>query len=138
MKRHFHFLIQVFLHSISAFGGPQNHLLQMQKRFCERHNYLSKEELFELNAFCNILPGPTSTQVLAAIAFKRGRLLLSIISLLIWIMPASVFFLCIVLLMNYFSDKNISLHFLHFMQPMALGFLAFAAYAALRYSIAIA
>ena len=132
MKRHFHFLMQVFLHSITAFGGPQNHLLQMQKRFCERHNYLSKEELFELNAFCNILPGPTSTQVLSAIAFKRGRLLLSIISLLIWIMPATIFFLCIVLLMNYFNNRSISLHFLHFMQPMALGFLTFSGYKMIR------
>jgi len=132
MKRHFHFLMQVFLHSITAFGGPQNHLLQMQKRFCEKHNYLSKEELYELYAFCNILPGPTSTQVLTAIAYKRGKLLLAAITLLLWVLPASCFFLCIVLLMNYFNNRNLSLHFLHFIQPMALGFLTFAGYKMIR------
>ena len=132
IKRHFHFLKQVFLHSITAFGGAQNHLLQMEKRFCEKHNYLNKEELYELNAFCNILPGPTSTQVISAIAFKRGKLFLALLTLFIWILPASLLLTAFVMMMHYFSVRGMSLHVLRFMQPMALGFLTFAGYKMIR------
>ncbi|MEY2830349.1 MAG: chromate efflux transporter [Bacteroidota bacterium] len=131
-RRHFHFLKHVFLHSITAFGGPQNHLLQMRKRFCEKYNYLSEEELMELNAFCNILPGPTSTQILSAIGFKRGKLPLAVLTLIIWLLPPTVLFTSLVMMLRYFTNHGLSVSFFKYLQPMALGFLAFAGYKMIR------
>jgi chromate transporter len=132
LRRHFHFLKQVFLHSITAFGGPQNHLIQMKNRFCEKHHYLSEEELMELNAFCNILPGPTSTQIISAIGFNRGKLPLAILTLLIWLMPPTLFFTALVMMLRYFTNHGLSVYFFRFLQPMALGFLLFAGYKMIR------
>jgi chromate transporter len=62
--RHIHFLKAVFLHSITAFGGPQAHLGMMMKTFVRRTPYVTEQELMEYNAFCQLLPGASSTQTL--------------------------------------------------------------------------
>ena len=62
----------------------------LYKTFVEKYNYLTKEELIELNSFCQLLPGASSTQLITLIAYKRGGFLLSIITFLIWITPACV------------------------------------------------
>ena len=50
LLRHIPFLKAVFLHSITAFGGPQGHLGMMLKTFVDRRHDLTKEELIEYNA----------------------------------------------------------------------------------------
>ena len=47
LLRHIRFLKAVFLHSISAFGGPQGHLGMMMKTFVDRRRDVTKEELME-------------------------------------------------------------------------------------------
>ena len=86
--RHIPFLKAVFLHSVSAFGGPQGHLGMMMKTFVHRREYVTEQELMEYNSFCQLLPGASSTQVLTLIGFKRGGIPLAVITLLIWILPA--------------------------------------------------
>ncbi len=57
---------------LSAFGGPQAHFALMFDMFVHKRRYVTEEELIELNALCQILPGPTSTQTITAIGFKIG------------------------------------------------------------------
>jgi chromate transporter len=82
----------------------------------------------ELNAFCNLLPGPTSTQIITAIGYNRGKLLLAILTLLVWILPSSMFFTILVLVFNSSKEYLVNLNALKFLQPMALGFLIYSAY----------
>src|SRR5581483_817853 len=86
--RHISFLKAVFLHSITAFGGPQGHLGMMLKTFVRQRNDITEQELLDYNAFCNLLPGASSTQVLTLIGYKRGGIPLAVLTLLIWIFPA--------------------------------------------------
>ena len=72
MFRHLQFLRAIFLHSITAFGGPQGHLGMMMKTFVHRRNDITEEELMDYNAFCQLLPGASSTQTLTLIGYKRG------------------------------------------------------------------
>src|SRR4030095_6681978 len=72
LLRHIPFLKAVFLHSISAFGGPQGHLGMMMKTFVHRRRDITQEELMDYNAFCQLLPGASSTQTLTLIGYKRG------------------------------------------------------------------
>src|SRR3989337_1779251 len=88
MLRHIPFLKNVFLYSITAFGGPQAHIAMMMKNFVRQRRYVTEEELLEYNAFCNLLPGASSTQTVTLIGYKRGGLPLAILTLLIWITPA--------------------------------------------------
>ena len=57
LHRHIPFLKAVFYYTISAFGGPQGHLGMMIKTFVERRRDVTKEELMEYVAFCQLLPG---------------------------------------------------------------------------------
>ncbi len=44
-----------------------------QKTLVEKRKYITEEELIEVNALGQVLPGPTSTQTLTAIAYRlRG------------------------------------------------------------------
>src|SRR5271169_3689530 len=86
--RHLHFLKAVFLHSITAFGGPQAHLAMMIKTFVRQRPYVTEQELMEYNAFCQLLPGASSTQTLTLIGYKRGGIPLAVLTLIIWILPA--------------------------------------------------
>src|SRR6478752_5933706 len=90
MMRHIIFLKYVFIHSFTAFGVPQAHIGMMLKTFVHRTPYVTEQELMEYTAFCQLLPGASSTQTLTLIGYKRGGVILAVLTLLIWILPASV------------------------------------------------
>ncbi len=126
--RNWQFLKDIFYFAVAAFGGPQVHLSMMLDILVEKRGYISKNELLELLALCRFLPGPSSTQTLTAIGYKRGGPLLAFLTVIIWILPAALVMTGIVLLFGFFTKQAISTHFLTFIHPMAVGFVAFAGY----------
>lgn len=122
------FLKEVFLLSVSCFGGPQAHISHFIKRLVERKKYLTEGELIELNALGQVLPGPTSTQTLTAIAYKLGGPNLAYLSLFIWMLPSVAIMTVAAILLARFEVHNTSLEFTRFIQPMAVGFVAYGAY----------
>ncbi|MCH5599944.1 chromate transporter [Niabella ginsengisoli] len=63
----------------------------------------------EYNAFCQLLPGASSTQTLTLIGFKRGGPILAILTLLIWILPACTIMCALSFLWNILKGQlNIS------------------------------
>ncbi|RFM30311.1 chromate efflux transporter [Deminuibacter soli] len=128
VTRHIPFLRAVFLHSITAFGGPQGHLGMMLKTFVQQRNDITEEELMEYNGFCQMLPGASSTQTLTLIGYKRGGIPLAILTLIIWILPACTIMGALSFLLDYMADKSLNVQTLRFIQPMAVGFIAYSAY----------
>jgi chromate transporter len=118
----------VFIISIGAFGGPSAHLAMLLKRMVKERAYLTDEELIELNALCQILPGPTSTQTITAIGYKIGGAPLAFLTLLVWLLPAFCIMTTAGVMMSHFDENNKSVEFTKFIQPMAVGFVAYAAY----------
>jgi len=135
LLRHIPFLRAVFLHSISAVGGPQAHLAMMMKTFVHQRPYVTEEELMEYNAFCQLLPGASSTQTLTLIGYKRGGVPLAVITLIIWILPACILMGGLSFLLKYFDQKQLGTNIFKFIPPMAAGFLAYAAYTAFPLAI---
>lgn len=135
MLRHIPFLKSVFLYSITAFGGPQAHLAMMMRTFVEKTPYISKDELFEYNAFCNLLPGASSTQIVTLIGYKRGGISLAVLTLIIWILPACVFMGAFSFLLHYVNQSSLSTNIFKFISPLAVGFLAYASLTAFKISI---
>jgi chromate transporter len=133
--RHVPFLKSVFFYTISAFGGPQGHLGMMMKTFVDRRRDVTKEELMEYVAFCQLLPGATSTQTITLIGYKRGGVPLAVLTLIIWILPASILMGTFSFLVHYVSSYHVSLNIFTYVQPMAVGFIAFAAYRMYKISI---
>lgn len=135
LLRHIPFLKNVFVHSITAFGGPQGHYGMMHKTFVEKRRDVTENELLEFNAFCNLLPGASSTQTITLIGYKRGGLTLAFLTLLIWITPACLIMGSLSFLIDYLKDRNMPLHIFRFVQPMAVGFLMFSAWRMFKISI---
>ncbi len=128
LLRHIPFLRTVFIHSLTAFGGPQAHIGLMMKNFVHQKPYVTKEELMEYNSFCQLLPGASSTQTLTLIGYKRGGVPLAILTLLIWILPACILMGALSFLLEYIDKRQTGTDFFKFIAPMAAGFLAYAAY----------
>jgi chromate transporter len=135
LLRHIPFLKAVFLHSITAFGGPQAHFGMMMKTFVRRRPYVTEEELMEYNAFCQLLPGASSTQTLTLIGYKRGGVLLAVLTLIIWILPASILMGALSFLLGYIDQRRLGTDIFKFIPPMAVGFLAYAAFTAFPLAI---
>lgn len=114
--------------SITCFGGPQAHIAHFQRLLVDQRKYLTEADLNELNALCQVLPGPTSTQTLTAIGYRLGGAGLAYLTLLVWALPAVIIMTAAGLLITSFEKKQISLEFTRFIQPMAVGFVAYAAY----------
>jgi len=133
--RHLSFLKAVLLHSVTAFGGPQGHIAMMMKTFVKQTPYVTEQELMEYNAFCQLLPGASSTQTLTLIGYKRGGVPLAVLTLIIWILPASFFMGALSYLLHYIDRKALDTDIFKFIAPMAAGFLLFACYAAFPYAV---
>ena len=133
--RHIPFLKTVFFYSITAFGGPQGHFGMMLKTFVQKRRDITEEELVEYNSFCQLLPGASSTQTVTLIGYKRGGVPLAVLTLIIWILPASILMGAFSFLLTIYPNKNLTTGLFKFIQPMAIGFLAYAAVRAFSISI---
>jgi chromate transporter len=135
MLRHVPFLKNVFLYSISAFGGPQAHIAMMMKMFVEKTPYVTKEELLEYNGFCNLLPGASSTQTVTLVGYKRGGVPLAIMTLLVWITPACFLMGAFSFLLHYIDKNSLHTNIFKFIPSLAVGFLVYASVLAFEISI---
>lgn len=113
---------------LTSFGGPQAHLAILLNDFVKKRQYLTEEELMELYALTQILPGPSSTQTLVGIAYKVGGPFFAILTFLIWAIPSAAAMCFIAINFSSFSVHPQFVKVLSFIQPIALGIVAFAAY----------
>lgn len=125
----------MFLHSITAFGGPQGHVGMVLKTFVDKRKDITREELMDYISFCQLLPGASSTQTLTLIGFKRGGIKLAVLTLIIWIFPACVLMGALSFVVADLGTNNLKPTLFKFIQPMAIGFLAYAAFKAHQISI---
>lgn len=135
LLRHLSFLRAVFLHSVTAFGGPQGHYGMMLKTFVHRRKDITEEELLELNSFCQLLPGASSTQTITLIGLKRGGIPLAVLTLIIWILPACILMGALSFLLPFINQQTLHTNIFKFIAPMAVGFLTFAACYAFKIAV---
>lgn len=122
------FLYDVIWFTLTAFGGAQAHVGMMLKNFVNKRKYISENELLELNALTQILPGPSSTQTLVGIAYKVGGLPIAIATFFIWILPSTALMSLAVLSYTLLGEKEKFDKIPEFIQPIAVGIVAYAAY----------
>lgn len=135
LLRHVPFLKAVALYSFTAFGGPQGHVGMMIKTFVQRRHDVTEEELLEYNAFCQMLPGPSSTQTVMLIALKRGGIPLALVTLGLWILPAFLIMAAFSFVIRFFDAREMSKSVFSFIQPMSVGFIFYAAFRLLKVNV---
>lgn len=122
------FLRDVIVYTLTAFGGAQAHIAIMLKYFVQKRGYITQDELLELNALSRVLPGPSSTQTLIGIAYKVGGRPLAILTFFIWILPSAAAMSFIAVSYTMLNQKESFEQVLQFVQPIAVGIVAYAAY----------
>ncbi len=127
-KRQLLFLRDAFIYTFSAFGGPQAHIAILLREFVEKRGYITEQQLVELNALSQILPGPSSTQTLVGIAWKVGGLRLAILTFLIWVLPSATIMCMAAISYKMFLTHSKFVQILRFVQPIAVGIVAYATY----------
>ncbi|WP_026628265.1 chromate efflux transporter [Dyadobacter alkalitolerans] len=125
--RYIIYLTDILLLSVTAFGGPQVHLMMMIERLVRKRRYITEEELLELQALCSVLPGPSSTQTVTAIGLKIGGQPLAYLTLIVWSLPAMILMTLAAIGIHYLERNSISLQFTKFVGPMAVAFLMYGA-----------
>ncbi len=128
-SRNILFLKDIFTIGFTAFGGAQAHIPVMQNILVKKRNYLSNEELLEIYSLTQLLPGPSSTQTIIGIALKRGGILLALLSLIMWVLPAA-FLMSLLAVMFYGFQRyaDFPSELFRFVQPVAIGIVASAGF----------
>lgn len=57
---------------VTAFGGPVAHIAMMRDETVVRRKWLDEREFLDMVAACNLLPGPSSTELAAALGRRRA------------------------------------------------------------------
>lgn len=127
-KRQLLFIRDVIVYTLTSFGGPQAHLAILLREFVEKRRYINENELMELNALSQLLPGPSSTQVLVGIAWKVGGLQLAIFTFIIWVSPSAAIMCMAAISYKMYADQSKFMEILRFVQPIAVGIVAYATY----------
>jgi chromate transporter len=66
-------IFRLFLRlGLTAFGGPAAHIVLMEREAVERREWMSRAQFLDLVGACNLLPGPSSTQVAMALGYRRA------------------------------------------------------------------
>lgn len=128
MKQQFLFLRNVFLFTLTSFGGAQVHIALLLKYFVKNRAFITEEELLELHALTQVLPGPASTQTLVGISYKVGGIKLALISFLIWILPSAVVMTFAGIIISFLDQKQAFVGMAKYVHPIALGIVAYGAF----------
>jgi chromate transporter len=86
---------------LSAFGGPVAHLGYFERIYVERRRWLSAEDYAGLVALCQMLPGPTSSQVGFLVGLRRAGWLGAAAAWVGFTLPSAV----LMLLFAYLSPR---------------------------------
>jgi chromate transporter len=115
--KHLDFLWDVLLLACTSFGGPQVHFALFLDRLVKKREYVTEAELFEIQALCSVLPGPTSTQMITAIGLKQGGASLAYLTLFCWITPAVLIMTLAAYGMTFLRNPSI----LQYVLPVGIG-----------------
>src|SRR6516165_1160875 len=74
----------------TAFGGPAAHIAMLQQEVVERRGWISHAEFLDHLGASNLIPGPTSTELVIHIGRKRGGRAGLLIAGTCFILPAAV------------------------------------------------
>ena len=104
------------------------HIPQFKRRLVDKHRFFTLDTLTEVNAFCSILPGPSTTQTITILGWKQGGPMMAFLSLLAWALPGASIMTIIAL-----SPTFLGANHLMFMQPMVAAFLAFSVFTMVKW-----
>lgn len=90
---------------LTAFGGPIAHLAYFQRTLVQEKRWLDDADYAQLVALCQILPGPTSSQVGMALGLQQAGIRGAIAAWLGFTLPSSVLLVTLAYGLNHFQGN---------------------------------
>jgi chromate transporter len=75
---------------LTSFGGPIAHLGYFNREYVQKRQWLSTEEYAALVSLCQLLPGPTSSQVGFLVGFRRAGILGALAAWIGFTLPSAI------------------------------------------------
>jgi chromate transporter len=75
---------------VIGFGGPAAHIAMMRDEVVDRRKWIDEQEFLDLVAACNVIPGPTSTELAIHLGRRRAGRLGLLVGGAAFILPAAL------------------------------------------------
>jgi len=82
---------------VSSFGGPIAHIGYFRAEIVERRRWVTDKDFADLVALCQVLPGPTSSQLGFALGLSRGGVLGALAAFAAFTLPSAVLMVALAL-----------------------------------------
>ncbi len=112
----------------TAFGGPAAHIAMMEAEFVRKRNWLSSEEFVDLIGASNLVPGPSSTEVMLHIGYRRSGILGLIVAGIAFIGPAAILVCCLASGYQKFGSLEAFTWAFHGIKPVVVAIVGQAIY----------
>jgi chromate transporter len=80
---------------VIGFGGPAAHIAMMRDEVVVRRKWIDEQEFLDLVAVCNVIPGPTSTELAIHLGRRRAGRLGLLVGGAAFILPAALIVLAL-------------------------------------------
>lgn len=110
-----------------AFGGPAAHVALMRRVIVERRRWLPESEFLRMFAACNLIPGPSSTELAIFLGYRRGGWRALLLAGLLFIAPAFLIMLGAAWAYTRFRESPATVAILYGIRPVVVGIIAWAA-----------
>lgn len=109
-----------------AVGGPAVHVAMMRREVVLKRHWLDEKAFLDGFAACQLIPGPSSTELAIMIGYRRGGPAGLLVAGSLFILPAFLLMLVLAWLYQHFSSSGLFAHALQGVRPVVVGIVAWA------------
>lgn len=109
-----------------AFGGPAAHVTLMRRLLVQRRHWLDDDQFFELFAACQLIPGPSSTELAVLLGYRRAGRRGLVAAAVCFITPAFALMLLFAALYQRFGAGTVAQRVLAGVTPVVVGIVVWA------------
>lgn len=120
---------------VIAFGGPAAHVALMRREVVNRRHWLGEDQFDRMFAACNLIPGPTSTELAIYIGYQRAGWRALILAGTLFILPAMVLMLVAAWAYRQFGLTRPMSAILYGVRPVIVGILIWALFDLTRHLV---
>lgn len=118
-----------------AFGGPAAHVAMMRREVVERRRWLDDQRFLDLFGGCNLIPGPSSTELAIMIGYSQAGWPALILAGMLFIAPAMLIVLAFAWVYVHFGSLPAVGWLLYGIKPVIIAIVAQALYGLARTAI---
>ena len=120
-------VVLVFLMlGLIAFGGPAAHIALMRRELVVRRKWLPESEFIRLFAACNLIPGPSSTELAIYLGYRRAGWRGLVAAGVFFILPAMLIMLFIAWAYERYGTSSQALGILYGIRAAVVGIVVWA------------